>query len=160
MRGKTARLAGDHVPVHPCVGRPGRNRGPAGQEGDAIAEPVLPRRSGSEKRQRSTLLAIRLTADERALIEARAERAGLTAASYARQALFDTPPPRQVRRPPVERRELSRLLGEIGHVGGNLNQLAHAANTGVPTDRTALLTILKSLVEVRNAILEALGRLS
>jgi hypothetical protein len=63
-----------------------------------------------------------------------------------------------VRRPPVERAELVRLLGAIGHVGGNLNQLAHTANTGLPTDRHALLEVLSGLTAVRSAILSALGR--
>jgi hypothetical protein len=94
------------------------------------------------------------------MIDQRSEQAGLAAASYARQVLLDAPAPRQVRRPPVERKELARLLGEIGRVGNNLNQLAHTANTGEPTDRRDLLVVLQSLVDVRNAILEALGRLS
>jgi len=115
---------------------------------------------GSEKRARTTHITIRLTPDERAAIDAAAERAGLTSGSYARAAVLGAPTPRQVRRPPIERKELARLLGEIGHVGANLNQLAHAANTGVDTDRNALLIILASLVDVRNAILQALGRLA
>jgi hypothetical protein len=100
-----------------------------------------------------------LTVDERAKIETAAERAGLTAASYVRRTLLGAATPRQVRRPPIERRELGRLLGELGKVGSNLNQLAHHANSGMPSDRGALLTILASLVDVRNAILRALGRL-
>lgn len=115
---------------------------------------------GSERRARTTHLTIRLTPDERRAIDDAAERAGLTAGSYARGVVLGAPAPRQVRRPPVERAELARLLGEIGHVGANLNQLAHTANTGVDTDRGALLVVLKSLVDVRNAILQALGRLA
>ena len=68
------------------------------------------------------------------------------------------PAPRQVRRPPVERRELARLLAELGHIGGNLNQLAKAANTGVVTCDGEIEAALGGLAEVRNAILKALGR--
>jgi hypothetical protein len=102
--------------------------------------------------------AIRVTPLERAVIDEHAERAGLTAPSYARQVLLGASPPRQVRRPPIERRELARLLGEIGHVGNNLNQIAYAANIGEDTDREALMAALESLAVVRAAILSALGR--
>lgn len=113
---------------------------------------------GSEKRARTAHLTIRLTPDERASIDEDAARAGLTAGSFVRQVLLGAPAPRQVRRPPVERGELVRLLGALGHIGGNLNQLAHLANTGLPIGRQALLEALSGLATVRDAILRALGR--
>jgi hypothetical protein len=114
--------------------------------------------SGTEKRARSEHLTVRLSKDERAAIDAAADRAGLTAGSYARQAMLGAPAPRQVRRPPVERKELARLLGELGKIGGNLNQLARAANTGSLVYGTEIETALGGLAEVRTAILKALGR--
>jgi hypothetical protein len=72
--------------------------------------------------------------------------------------LLGAPAPRQVRRPPVERKELARLLGELGKIGGNLNQLARAANTGVVIDATEVSEALAGLGAVRDAILTALGR--
>lgn len=114
--------------------------------------------SGSEKRVRDRILPIRLAAEERAAVEAAAEMAGLTTSSYARQTLLGAPAPRQVRRPPVERRELARLLGELGKVGSNLNQLAKAANTGILVYGGEIDAALGSLAEVRDAILVALGR--
>ena len=113
---------------------------------------------GSEKRVRSRHLTIRLSPDERATIDAAAERAGLTAGSYARQVLLGAPQPRQVRRPPVERRELARLLGELGHVGSNLNQIARVANMRDEVDAEELTLSLDWLATVRGAILKALGR--
>ena len=113
---------------------------------------------GSEKRLRTKHLTIRLTPEERAAIDQAADRAGLTPGSHARQTVLGAPAPRQVRRPPVERRELARLLGELGHIGGNLNQLAKAANTGDGVDGVALAEALGGLQAVRDAILKALGR--
>jgi hypothetical protein len=113
---------------------------------------------GSEKRARSTHITVRLTAEERAAIDAAAERAGLTAGSYARQAMLGAPMPRQVRRPPVERKELARLLGALGRIGGNVNQLAHHANAGSPVQRRALAATLDDLRAMRDAVLSALGR--
>jgi hypothetical protein len=114
--------------------------------------------SGTEKRVRDRVLPIRLSADERAAVEAAAEKAGLTASSYARQVLLGAPAPRQVRRPPVEKRELVRLLGGLGNVRGNLNQLAKAVHTGILIYSGDIDAALAALAEVRAAILAALGR--
>jgi hypothetical protein len=113
---------------------------------------------GSEKRRRTAHITIRLTPDERAAIDESAQRAGLTAGSHARSILLGAPTPRQVRRPPVERRELAQLLGEVGRVGNNLNQIARALNSGAEPDDGALSEALAGLQPVRDAILAALGR--
>ncbi len=114
--------------------------------------------SGSEKRARTSHLTIRLTPDERTTIDDAADRAGLTTGSYARQAVMCAPVPRQVRRPPVERKELARLLGEVGKIGSNLNQLARATNAGVLVYECEIDGALAGLREVREAIMVALGR--
>ena len=63
-----------------------------------------------------------------------------------------------MRRPPIERRELARLLGELGHIGGNLNQIARGVNFGDGLDMYELTRLLADLAPVREAILKALGR--
>ncbi len=113
---------------------------------------------GSEKRQRTKLLAIRVTPEEYALVNDQAARAGLATGSYVRDLVLGAPAPRQVRRPPVERKELARLLGALGHVGGNLNQLAHHANAGMPEERSAVASAFDDLRAMRDAVLAALGR--
>lgn len=113
---------------------------------------------GSEKRARTAHLTIRLTPEERAAIDRAAERAGLASGSHARQVLMGAPAPRQVRRPPVERRELARLLGLFGNIGSNLNQIARAANTGDGVDVVDLNRELAYLHEARDALMKALGR--
>jgi len=113
---------------------------------------------GSEKRARSAHITVRLTPDERGQVDASAERAGLTAGSYVRQTVLGASAPRQVRRPPVERKELARLLGQLGHIGSNLNQIARALNSGDEADDQALAEALKSLRDIRDGALSALGR--
>ena len=113
---------------------------------------------GSEKRIRTERRTIRFTPDECTAVDRSAERAGLAFGSYARQVLLDAPVPRQVRRPPIERKELGRLLGELGHVGANLNQLARASNRGMPVSHRELAEELAALQRIRDAILAALGR--
>jgi hypothetical protein len=114
--------------------------------------------SGTEKRVRRTNFPIRLSPEEREIIDAAAARAGLATGSYARQILLGAPAPRQVRRPPVEQRELARLLGELGKIGSNLNQLAKAANQGIVVYQNEILFALGGLKVLRDAILRALGR--
>ena len=113
---------------------------------------------GSEKRQRTRTVAVRLTPEERRMVDEAAERAGLAIGSYARGVLLRAPSPRQVRRPPIERRELVRLLGQLGHVGSNINQIARASNVGEPPEADELTDALTGLTRVREAILRALGR--
>ncbi len=114
--------------------------------------------SGTEKRVRKRILPIRLSDEEHAVIDEAAERAGLVIGSFARQTLLGAPAPRQVRRPAVERRELARLLGELGKIGGNLNQLAKAANSGVIVYEGEIDDARAAILEMRDAVLKALGR--
>lgn len=116
-------------------------------------------KSGSETRQRTKVLQVRLTVPEFAEIMAQAEKAGLTAPSYARSILLSAPAPRARRRPTIEAEAVGRLLGELGKVGSNLNQIAHHLNAGrgeVSPD--ALAAALRDVSDLRAAIMEALGR--
>jgi hypothetical protein len=113
---------------------------------------------GSEKRVRTRHLTIRLSPDERTEIDDDARRAGLTAGSHARNVLLDAPAPRQVRRPPIERQEVVRLIGQLGYIGNNLNQIARALNSGDEADQQALIQALTDLRSLRDAALTALGR--
>jgi hypothetical protein len=115
--------------------------------------------SGTEKRVRTAHLTIRLAPDERAALDAAAEEAGLTAGSYARQRLLGARVPRSIQRRPPDRRVLVYLLGQLGRIGNNLNQLARLGNAGQPVDLQAERTALGQLAEMRNALLMALGRL-
>ena len=109
--------------------------------------------SGTEKRVRDFVLPVRLAADERATVDAAAERAGLTVSSYARQAMLGGPAPRAVSRKPADRRELVRILGQLGHIGGNLNQLAKDKNTGAVVYDGEIATAARAVVEMRDAVL-------
>jgi hypothetical protein len=113
--------------------------------------------SGTEKRVRDGVLPVRLSAEERAIVEAAADVAGLTISSYARQAMLGGPAPRAVSRKPADRRELARILGQLGHIGGNLNQLAKDKNTGLVVHDGEIAAAAQAVVEMRNAILKAMG---
>jgi hypothetical protein len=77
---------------------------------------------------KTSFISIRCTAKDHAVIDENATRSGLSIGAYLRVLALGTPGPRAVRRPPVERKELARLLGHLGKIGSNLNQFAHAFN--------------------------------
>ncbi|MFN7835942.1 MAG: plasmid mobilization protein [Burkholderiaceae bacterium] len=114
--------------------------------------------SGTEKRQRTRLKAIRLTPDELAAIEAAAERAGMTVGAYMRSVVLAAPVPRQSRRPPVERRALAQLLGQIGKLGSNVNQLAKYGNVGRLIEDRHGAEAAADIAALRAAVMDALGR--
>lgn len=102
---------------------------------------------------------IRCSEQEQAAIKAAADRAGLAVGAYMRAAALGDAGPRAVRRPPIERKELGRLLGHIGKIGSNVNQLAHGFNrTGFLPGFPELLAARQDLRQMRDALMKALGR--
>ena len=111
------------------------------------------------KDARTKLVPVRCTAEERAAIKAVADKAGLSVGAFLRAAALGDAGPRSVRRPPVERKELARLLGHLGKVGSNLNQLAYAFNSRGRVPALAELKDMRTYVgQMRDALMAALGR--
>jgi hypothetical protein len=102
---------------------------------------------------------IRCTGAEQAAIKAAADQAGLSVGAFLRALALGDAGPRAVRRPPVERKELARLLGWLGKLGSNVNQLAHGFNRdGILPGFPELLAIRREVGEMRAALMQALGR--
>jgi hypothetical protein len=111
------------------------------------------------KDARTKLIPVRCTAEERAAIKAVADKAGLSVGAFLRAAALGDAGPRSVRRPPIERKELARLLGHLGKVGSNINQLAHAFNSRGRAPGLAELNDMRMYVgQMRDALMAALGR--
>jgi hypothetical protein len=103
-------------------------------------------------------ISFRCTAKDHAVIDESATRAGLSIGAYLRTLALGCAGPRAVRRPPAERTELARLLGHLGKVGSNINQLAHAWNRNRLLPGLAeLMAIRRDVGEMRAALLGALG---
>jgi hypothetical protein len=117
------------------------------------------KKHGSETRQRQKLVCWRVTPSEHGELAARADRAGLSVAGYLRSVAFgkDTPQPRAARRPPAEKAELVALRYELRKIGGNLNQIAHAVNSGQGFDAEAYASLCAQHLAALDAILAALG---
>ena len=114
------------------------------------AEPGEPRKRKPPRRRRARFVGIRFDEEEFARLDGRARDAGLTAGAYLRSCALGDAGPRAKRRVPVDREELARLSVAVGRVGNNVNQIAHALNSGgdvVPAE----------IVEAIGAVMETLG---
>jgi len=96
------------------------------KSGDA---PIVTQTPGAIRPRRTARLMIRLEVADQLLLRERAAGRGMAAATYVsvltRSHLRSLPP-----LPKEELLALKRTLGELGSIGRNLNQIAHAANQG------------------------------
>src|ERR1700730_5013424 len=142
------------------TGQPQRRRAAMSEASKPRAKTMAPwrgRRRVSDAK--TSFVSVRCTAKERSMIDGAAAQAGLSIGAYLRALALGSAGPRAVRRPPVERKELARLLGHLGKVGSNLNQLAHAFNREAKVPGLGELKAIRLyVVELRDALLAALGR--
>lgn len=104
-----------------------------------MARPPLPK----AERRDDRLPNLRVTAAERALVEERAEAAGLSLVEYCRHAIFKT------RIAPKRGTIDQALLVELNRVGVNLNQIARHFNAGrdLPPDFPDVLAEIRAAVQ-------------
>jgi hypothetical protein len=114
--------------------------------------------AGSDKRRRPRQTLVRWTEEEFNAIAAKADKAGLACAAFMRAAALGDPGPRAQRRPPADHKALRKILGELGRIGNNLNQIARALNAGELASLPELKEALRAYMAIRDAIFEALGK--
>ena len=104
-------------------------------------------------------IAVRLTDDDHSFLEQTAKDAGLSVGAFLRAIALGTAGARAVKRPPIDRKQLAKLLGEIGKLGSNVNQIARWANT----DRAApsfaeIVKMREHIAAMRAEVMKALDR--
>ena len=114
--------------------------------------------AGSDKRQRGKIQPVRCTLEEFKAIAAKADKAGLAIAAFMRAAALGDPGPRAQRRPPADHKALRQILGELGRIGNNLNQIARALNARQQIRLPELKEALRAYLTIRDAIFQALGK--
>lgn len=87
---------------------------------------------------------LRLTKAERELLAAKAKKAGISSGEFVRKMIRDT----EIREAPSA--DVKELLRLMRHIGGNINQLLHRANTVGFIDT----------VQLRKDLIEAAGSTS
>ena len=113
--------------------------------------------SGSNKRQRGDTVTVRLSKDERETLEALASKSGMAAGAFMRAAAFGDSGPRAQRRAPADQQMLRQILGHLGKVGSNVNQIARQLNAGEQAAVPELRAALGAYLELRDAIFRALN---
>ena len=108
---------------------------------------------------KSRISTIRWTAGQYATVSAAADAAGLAIGPFLRTAALGDAGPRPVRRPAADQRQLARLLGLLGNLTGNVNQISRAFNRDqVQPDFDDIAAIRREVFEMRAALMTALGR--
>jgi Bacterial mobilisation protein (MobC) len=113
-------------------------------------------RSGSEKRKRTRILSMRFNDEEAAAIFRMAQSRGQSVAALVRSNVLGV----RSRPSRVDLQAVARLLGQLGKIGSNINQIAYHLNAGRPGDRVegSLEEALRDLSELRIVCLQALGK--
>ena len=104
----------------------------------------------------STTLTIRLNADQAERLETESAELGVTRGSLIKERTFGGVA--MTRRPRPDQVELRRLVGELGRIGNNFNQIAsHLNEGGHLQDRHTLQRIECQLHALRQAVIQAIG---
>jgi hypothetical protein len=135
---------------------------PSGAESDLLQSESTPgpTRVAPGKNGAGKPMLVRLTAEDRLLLDARAEARGMRPASYA-SVLLRSHLRRLTPLPKDELLALKRSIAELGSIGRNINQIARAANLGdrmpdsVGAEFRAMLKICVALRDNTKALLNA-----
>lgn len=135
----------------------------APKDGIADVRQTPPKRKPNRGKKGGTvdknMISFRLSAAQFEAVKERAAASKLTRSSYAREKLVaDIEGPAPVSRLPVDRALLVKTLAQLGHIGGNLNQLAYQANTNDMPVAHEIEAALETLRSHMNDIRAALGR--
>ena len=117
---------------------------------------------GGRKRAADTkekFIAVRCTLDDHAFIGETAAQAGMSIGAFLRTIALGRAGARAVKRPRIESEQLAKLLGEIGKLGSNVNQIAKWANT----DRAApsfaeIMKMREDISAMRAEVMKVLDR--
>ena len=100
---------------------------------------------------------LRLTPEEHERLTATAAALGVSKAGYAKSVIFGRPIPKVSRRPKAIPADLRQILGLLGKLGSNANQIARARNVGEVMDGEAARTLqsIRAELEAMRALLLA-----
>jgi hypothetical protein len=111
--------------------------------------------SGSNVRQKTTTTSYRMTPTERAAVVAAADAVGMGPSTFARASVLRA----AGREVPVQKRRdaiatvIAPVLGELGRVGNNLNQLTRHAHVGGRVDSESLTRLRDEAERLTRAVL-------
>ena len=107
----------------------------------------------SDRRRRKMTVIFRVTPEEHARLAEEAANAGVgNINAWAREVTFEA-----AGCPQMDRQDLTVIIGHLGKIGSNINQIAKIANTNRRVDLAAeLLAELEDLLALKRRIASAL----
>jgi len=108
-----------------------------------------------------TRISFRAKLAERSQIEKDAKEAGQSISTYVRARLLKEPETKPTHRPTEARLLMKHLIGQIGRVGNNMNQIAFKLNGGMvlkPLDRDKHEDGIRALRDMRSLLITHLLR--
>ncbi|MEL6521061.1 MAG: plasmid mobilization relaxosome protein MobC [Pseudomonadota bacterium] len=108
--------------------------------------------------RRDTRIMVRFTKAEADRIREYADTAGITVSDLLRAAVLEQPLPKKRRRGSLaDTQALGTVLGQIGRIGSNVNQLARLANMGDWPEAEYLERSAEDIAWIRHHVMDALG---
>jgi hypothetical protein len=104
----------------------------------------------------SSPMSFKVQPNDRKRIMADAKLAGMSMGSYIRSRLLEAPETKTVYRRTMTKRLMVKLIGEIGRVGNNMNQIAFKMNSEIvlsPLDKQLHQEASRALIEMRAALI-------
>ena len=110
----------------------------------------------SRKTKREAPISYRPPAHLRDEFHARVEQSGLSVSGFITKVIFDASPPRQSRRPPLEKKLVAQMLGEAARIRDALHEIEL---TGDCQENALLIEqAVEELIELRTMLMKAMGR--
>lgn len=106
---------------------------------------------GSENRQRQNRVVVRLSDEELERLKGKAEKVGLTPASFLRELATR----QKIRSPVMDYEAGMEVYRELKRIGNNLNQLARDAHLQKELDLAGLPLIYEEVRKIRQQLSEA-----
>ena len=110
-----------------------------------------------DRKKRVAPISYRPPVELREEFQARVEKSGLSTSAFITKAIFNQVAPRQVRRPPIEKKLLAKLLAEAARIRADLHEISMCG--GDDTETAHLIEqAVETLIDIRTAIMQVAGR--
>jgi len=116
---------------------------------------VSEKKENSQNRQK--FLVVRVSHEEQEKLKENALNLGVTISDYIRKNTLNAPVSSRGKKSNLDHKILGQLLGQIGKIGNNINQLTRSVNSGIIPQPIHLDSALEIWCELEVAILDALA---
>lgn len=113
----------------------------------------------SERRKTTEIIKARVTPEEKSSFVAQCKTQGVSVSEAIKAEVFKRPakPQQLPATAGVDPADLSRLLGHVGKIGSNVNQVARHLNQGNAIDQAMAERLEQAVMAMRDAVLNTLG---